>query len=172
MSSRSSPLALALLVLSLLLRLTPARAEEIPRCTAEIGGAATCMAGRVCECAFKRGGLMTGEPDGWRWDCGILRPSCGPRFDAAPGAVALPPGLSLYRSDNSVRVNQGNQNSNDVTSGPEQGTGVLDLTRPPDTRPGPPKPLFPRPIPEIRPIVPPALPAPPGFAPPMLVPGR
>lgn len=167
------PSFLALLVLVLQLALVPARAEEIPRCTAEVGGAAACMAGRACECIFRRGGLMTGEPDGWRWDCGILRPSCGPRFDAAPaGAVALPPGLSLYRSDNSVRVNQGNQNSADVTTRPDQGTGVLDLTRPPDQRPGSPKPLFPRPIPEIRPIVPPVLPTPPGFAPPLLVPGR
>jgi hypothetical protein len=44
------------------------------------------MAGKLCACGYQRGGAVSGRPDGWRWDCGILRPACG---EALP-----PPGMS------------------------------------------------------------------------------
>ena len=52
-----------------------ASAQE-PACTAESVGTLACIAGRQCECRFARGSPATGLPDGHRWDCGILRPSC------------------------------------------------------------------------------------------------
>ena len=43
------------------------------------------VAGKLCACGYQRGGIMSGRPEGWRWDCGVLRPACG---EALP-----PPGL-------------------------------------------------------------------------------
>ena len=54
----------------------PAGAQEPPACTSESVGTVACIAGRLCSCGFERGGTMTGLGDGFRWDCGILRPQC------------------------------------------------------------------------------------------------
>jgi hypothetical protein len=64
----------------------PAAAQEIPACTQDRAGAVACMAGKLCACGYQRGGAVSGRPDGWSWDCGILRPACG---EALP-----PPGIS------------------------------------------------------------------------------
>jgi hypothetical protein len=48
-----------------------------PLCTAAIEGAVTELAGKMCLCRFQPGGVLTGRPPGHRWDCGVLRPSCG-----------------------------------------------------------------------------------------------
>ncbi len=71
----------------LLLLAAPAFAQDPPACTDARAGAVACMAGRLCSCGYQRGGAVSGRPDGWRWDCGILRPSCG---EALP-----PPGISV-----------------------------------------------------------------------------
>jgi hypothetical protein len=73
-------------LLPFLLLASPAMAQDPPACTDTRAGAVACMAGRLCSCGYQRGGAMSGRPEGWRWDCGILRPSCG---EALP-----PPGLS------------------------------------------------------------------------------
>lgn len=65
---------LALLVLLPL----PALAQAPPSCTVEIEGQTACMAGKLCECRFERGGQLTGRPDRFVWDCGVTRPMCPP----------------------------------------------------------------------------------------------
>jgi hypothetical protein len=56
-------------------------------CSPETVGITLCIAGRQCACGFARGSPATGLPDGFRWDCGILRPSCA----EAPAAIGAPP---------------------------------------------------------------------------------
>jgi hypothetical protein len=70
----------------LLLLAPPAAAQEIPSCNQDRVGAVACMAGKLCSCGYQRGGVVSGRPDGYRWDCGVLRPACG---EALPPA-ALP----------------------------------------------------------------------------------
>lgn len=119
-------LPLLLLPLILLITMLPVAAQELTRCTPEVAGAVACMAERLCECDFRRGGLMTGTPDGWRWDCGILRGNCrGPAEVEQGGYDELPPGLSIDGSDNSIHLDQttgvnggGQQQINRSSGGP------------------------------------------------------
>lgn len=74
--------------LLLLLLATPALAQ--PVCDAARLGTVSCQAGRMCECRFERGGSLTGLPDGYRWDCGTLRPSC-PTQELRPQTPFMPP---------------------------------------------------------------------------------
>lgn len=78
---------LALLLVLVVAR--PAAAQEIPACTQDRAGAVACMAGKLCACGYQRGGAVSGRPDGWRWDCGILRPACGEALPPAgmPGMM-------------------------------------------------------------------------------------
>lgn len=80
----------ALLLLPLLA--WPAAAQEIPSCTPARAGATACLSGKLCECRFERGGSITGTRDGYRWDCGVLRPACGEALPP-PGAAPMSPGL-------------------------------------------------------------------------------
>lgn len=72
------------LVMALPFLVLPAAAQEMPNCAAERAGAVACIAGKLCACGFARGGSVAGRPDGWRWDCGALRPPCG---EALPPAA-------------------------------------------------------------------------------------
>ncbi|MFC0406814.1 hypothetical protein [Roseomonas elaeocarpi] len=67
----------------------PAGAPPMPVCNRPREGVAACLAGKQCVCRFERGGSITGRPDGFRWDCGVLQADC----PAAPAAVAPPPAL-------------------------------------------------------------------------------
>jgi hypothetical protein len=78
------PAFLALLLLAL-----PASAGEVPACDPPRAGAVACLAGRLCECRFERGGTISGQPPGYRWNCGILRPNCG-EAPARPYPTPLP----------------------------------------------------------------------------------
>ena len=80
------PLLLALLLAWLPL---PASAEEPPACTPAREGGLRCMAGTLCQCRHQAGGSLTGRPAGLRWDCGVLRPNCGPVAPAAPPPASL-----------------------------------------------------------------------------------
>jgi hypothetical protein len=90
--------ALALLIGS------PAQAEE-PLCTAAGAGLVSCIAGRLCSCGFARGSPANGLPDGFRWDCGILRPSCGSPTPATldPWQGELPSSLEIDRSNTIIQ---------------------------------------------------------------------
>jgi hypothetical protein len=81
------PLILALLAL------LPAFAAtaQAPPCTAEIEGQAACMAGKLCECRFERGGQLIGRPDRFVWDCGAMRPMCPPDPTVSQGQGYTPP---------------------------------------------------------------------------------
>jgi hypothetical protein len=63
-------------LLPLLLLALPASANEVPPCDARRAGAVACLSGRLCECRLDRGGSITGLSTGFRWNCGIRRPSC------------------------------------------------------------------------------------------------
>jgi len=66
----------------------PAPANAAPSCAPALEGSTACLDGKLCVCGFVRGGSLTGRPDGWRWECGALRPSCG---EALPPTMSVPP---------------------------------------------------------------------------------
>ena len=85
----------------------PHGAPPMPVCNAPRDGVAACLAGRQCLCGHERGGSVTGRTDGWRWDCGTLRPAC----DAAPARVPpadLPAGTQSYGAQSYGDVPYGN----------------------------------------------------------------
>ncbi len=55
-------------------------------------GQVACMDGRLCRCGFEQGGSIAGRADGYRWDCGALRPDCAPAY-----SVPDPSGLSTRK---------------------------------------------------------------------------
>ncbi len=69
----------------------PRGAPPMPVCNAPRDGVAACLAGRQCLCGFERGGSITGRHDGWRWDCGVLRPACDVPPADLPGRNDSPP---------------------------------------------------------------------------------
>lgn len=84
------------LVLFLLLPVLPALAQEPPACAAERAGGVACLSGKLCRCDFARGGSIAGRPDGWRWDCGALRPACGEALRPAGPSYAPMPEVFLH----------------------------------------------------------------------------
>jgi len=84
-------------LLALLMFASPVAAQDIPSCTAARAGATACLSGKLCACGFARGGSVAGRPDGWRWDCGALRPACGEALapPALPAPMPLPPQFLL-----------------------------------------------------------------------------
>jgi hypothetical protein len=82
---------MAALLVALALPPDAARAQSSspPACTESREGAVACMVQKLCVCRFQRGGSLTGRPDGFRWDCGALRPSCG--AEANPPATLPSP---------------------------------------------------------------------------------
>jgi hypothetical protein len=73
-------------------------------CSLETVESVACIAGRLCTCSFARGSPATGLPDGFRWDCGILRPACGQPLPATIDAYRgpLPESLAIERSATNV----------------------------------------------------------------------
>jgi hypothetical protein len=71
-------------LLAVLLAAPPALAQSPPICSPAREGQVACMAGKLCECRFERGGQMTGRPDRFAWDCGVMRPMCPPDPTIAP----------------------------------------------------------------------------------------
>jgi hypothetical protein len=82
---------------------TPAGAQA-PACDAPAVETVACIAGRLCRCRFAASSAMTGLPEGFRWDCGILRPACGDPPPATLDGYAgpLPEALSIDRSSTTV----------------------------------------------------------------------
>ena len=84
------------MVLVLGLLAAPAAAQDGPLCGPARQGQVACMAGKICECRFERGGQMTGRPDRFAWDCGVMRPNCPPDPTIAPApGFGAPPGIWL-----------------------------------------------------------------------------
>ena len=83
------------LVFSIALLFSAAANAEVPAlCNENRVGTTECMATKLCECKYSRGGAMTSNPEGYHWDCGIMRPSC-----AAPAQEPKP-----YNGPNSVTI--------------------------------------------------------------------
>mgnify|MGYP000614964591 CR=1 FL=1 len=87
-----------------------ASAAEPPACAAPAVGLVACIAGRLCSCRFERASPATGLPDGFRWDCGILRPACGalppatidPWQGGLPESLAIDPWRPIIRQDSGL----------------------------------------------------------------------
>lgn len=84
-------------LLSLLALPGAAWAQDLapPACIAQREGMVACLGMTLCECRFQPGGSLTARPSGYRWDCGILRPSCGvvPPDASGPSGGQVPPVL-------------------------------------------------------------------------------
>ncbi len=74
----------------LLLAPLAGQAADPPACTPAREGVTACLDGKLCTCRYERGGSITGRRDGYRWDCGTLRPSCGPEANLPAGPPVLP----------------------------------------------------------------------------------
>lgn len=88
-----------------------AAAAEETACDAARAGIVACLAGKLCACGLERGGAMNGLPEGYRWDCGALRPACADvpaTLDRYP--YPLPPSLSINKSETNVTTSQTNRN--------------------------------------------------------------
>ncbi|HZF77023.1 MAG TPA: hypothetical protein VE033_14450 [Acetobacteraceae bacterium] len=79
-----------LLPLLLLAPLSAGAQPAPPACNAAREGVTACLDGKLCTCRFERGGSITGRRDGHRWDCGTLRPQCGPEANVPAGPPVLP----------------------------------------------------------------------------------
>jgi hypothetical protein len=68
---------------------------QAPACGPETAGQLSEQAGVRCECVESAGGSITGQPSGYRWDCGILRGRMNQLVPATPNAYpgALPEGI-------------------------------------------------------------------------------
>ena len=79
--------------------LGPAGAQD-RACMADVAESVECIGGRLCTCRFEPGSQATRQPDGFRWDCGILQPHCGGEVPATIDAWQgqLPDGLSIDQS--------------------------------------------------------------------------
>ena len=84
-------------------------AAGTPVCSVEAVGTVACMGGRQCRCGVVRGSPATGLPDGFGWDCGIVRPACGPPAPATldPWQGGLPDSLQLDQSTTIIRQDHG-----------------------------------------------------------------
>jgi hypothetical protein len=106
----------AVVVFSGLMALGPAGAQSPPGCDAATLGTTACLAGKMCACAYERGGIATGVPAGYRWDCGILRPGCGNSFGQPatldPYTGPYPTAVGIDRSSRAITVEQATTSTN------------------------------------------------------------
>ena len=106
-AGRTCPCLAASLVGAALLLAPTTRggAQEESVCAADTAGRVACIAGKLCACGSARGRQVTGLPDGFRWDCGVLRPACGGGVPATIDAWqgGLPDGLAMDNSRTIVR---------------------------------------------------------------------
>ncbi|PIR32822.1 MAG: hypothetical protein COV36_03580 [Alphaproteobacteria bacterium CG11_big_fil_rev_8_21_14_0_20_44_7] len=63
-----------LFILTFALLPIPAIAEG--ECNMQNRGKVMCMEQRMCECKYFTAGVMTNDPGGYRWDCGIMQGNC------------------------------------------------------------------------------------------------
>ena len=113
---------LAALLLTLAL-VSPGNADDtaaLPRCEPASLGATACMQGVLCECVQVRGGTITGELSGVKWNCDALRPRCGEKAAVGDGGVPAtipytpfpyPSAVGIDRSEETTIIQQ-NQTAN------------------------------------------------------------
>ncbi len=100
------------LVLALISGMTVANAadetvsNEMPRCEPSTLGTAACMGGVLCECVQIRGGSVTGELSGVKWNCGALRPRCGSAASATDEGVPATLPYTEFPYPNSVGIDR------------------------------------------------------------------
>jgi hypothetical protein len=77
------------------LGLASATWAQTPACGPDTAGQLSDQAGVRCQCVVGAGGSITGEPSGYRWDCGILRGRMNQLVPASPNAYQgpLPEGI-------------------------------------------------------------------------------
>lgn len=104
-----------------------AAAQQIPSCTAAVAGALTCLQNTLCECRYDRGGRLSGQPAGWRWDCDILRPRCGATVEVPatinPYTGGWPNSVVIDRSTETTTIT--NENANTNTNQQQTGDGTI-----------------------------------------------
>lgn len=89
-----------------------AAAPALPRCEPAVLGATACLDGVLCECAQMRGGSISGELSGVRWNCDALRPRCGAGDKAGvpatlpPAAFPYPYSVGIDRSEETLIIEQ------------------------------------------------------------------
>lgn len=98
---------------------------QAPVCDAVLAETVACFAGRLCTCRFGRGSAATGLADSFRWDCGILRPSCGGPVPATidPYLGPLPQALAIERETTNITTVTGNRNRTRVDGDGGRGHG-------------------------------------------------
>ena len=103
----------AALVFSALVSGNPAVAQPPLACVVGTLGTTACLGSKLCACIYDRGGIASGTPAGYRWDCGILRPGCGssvhPPVTLNPYEGPYPEALDIDRSHRSLTVQQTNR---------------------------------------------------------------
>jgi hypothetical protein len=144
-TQRAAVLATALVV-SALTSGGPAAAQPPLGCTVGTLGVTACLGSKLCACTYDRGGIASGIPAGYRWDCGILRPGCGgpvhPPATLNPYEGPYPQALSIDKSRHSVTVQQTNT---DAKAGIKTNIRSNSKDRAPEAWHGAPLPLLPPP---------------------------
>jgi hypothetical protein len=79
----------AVAVVAVLGQVQVARAQT-PTCGPDTAGQLSEQAGVRCQCVEAAGGSITGQPSGYRWDCGILRGRMNQLIPATPNAYQGP----------------------------------------------------------------------------------
>ena len=102
-----------------------ASAQSPPACDAASLGTTACLASKMCACTYERGGLATGVPAGYRWDCGILRPGCSSSFTQPatlnPYVGPYPTAVGIDRSHRNITIEQRNTGTKANTKGNSKG---------------------------------------------------
>jgi len=97
-----------------------AASAERPQCTPSTLGATACLDGIICECTQVRGGSISGELSGVKWNCDALRPRCGTTAAGNDGGVPAaipytdfpyPHSVGIDRSEETTIIRQ-NQTAN------------------------------------------------------------
>lgn len=95
------------------------RAQSAPLCAPESWGQLACINGVSCECRNRQASAMTGDPGGFRWDCGIDRPRCRAGTNAEVPALLNPYTGNLPNSvtiEGDTTITNQNQNNNTNTN--------------------------------------------------------
>ncbi|MEP0070428.1 hypothetical protein [Pyruvatibacter sp.] len=121
--SYALPAKLLIALFAIALSASASHADEkdaLPRCEPSSLGATACMQGVLCECTQVRGGTITGELSGVKWNCDALRPRCGDEASVGDGGVPAtiphtefqyPRSVGIDRSEETTIIQQ-NQTAN------------------------------------------------------------